>query len=223
MMQQLPEKRIKQEEIEKHPWYQGPLPTSDELRNDMRERAEPMININKAEIQSKHQIKMQKLKNLVIQEPKLNLQRTNSKVEQLRNKWQDAITDINIYLQKEKEQRMVMKQQNKVKKMSEDIGSLNISPHHKISEIKDGTPVKNVQGIEIISPENFAKTVVTPMKNLVITKTEVMEPSAQEFRRKLENDNDIANIAENLKRKNEKIKFFRREEDKHSSGSDSDE
>jgi SNF-related kinase/serine kinase len=222
MMHPQPDKRIKIEEIEKHPWYTGPLPSAEDLNNDMRERAEIILNLNKTEVQTRHQLKLAKLKNLAIQEPELN-QRNTSKVESFRNKMQETILQVNVFLEKQKEKRISAKVEGKTKKISEDIGSLNISPQ-KI-EIKDETQVKHLDKISTDAP---TKTMGHSMKSMIITKTEIMEPSAHELRQKEENDIDCAYLAQPDSghiRSKAMIKFSRRtEEDKQgSSGSDSDE
>ena len=181
----------------------------------MKDKANIIVDINKAEVETINEIKLSKLKNLTIQEPKSYSRRTNTQAESMRNKYQEIILQINISLVKDKERRKLIKKEQKHKKSLDDIGSLNMT-QKKISPSKDDNMEKILSSIDSFSI-NFGNEI----KNSVSTKNEVLEPGALEVKRKDENDRCIANI----KRKKEKKKFTtRREEDKlNRSGSDSEE
>ena len=177
----------------------------------MKIKSNIIVNINKAEVQTIHEIKLSKIKNLTIQELKSTSQRANIKVESIRNKYQDIILQINISLEKEKEKNKLIKEQQKYKKSLENTGSLNMTPK-KISHSKSNNMAKSLSNLN-----SFSINMGHEMKNIAVSKSEVMEPGAHEARRKDENSCYLAN----MKRKN---LVSTREEDKLSkSSSDSEE
>ena len=180
----------------------------------MKDKANIIVNINKTEVQTINEIKLSKLKNLTIRESKSNSQRPNTKIESMRTKYQEIISQLNILLVKDKERKKLIKKEQKHKKSLDDIGSLNITPK-LISSGKDDNMTKNLSSLD-----SFSINIGNEIKNLFMTKSEVLEPGVLEVTRKDENDRCIANI----KRKEKKKFVNRREEDKlNRSGSDSEE
>jgi serine/threonine protein kinase len=126
MMDPIPQKRITIDEIKKHPWYQGSLPSYEEVAAEMRKRGEIILIENQEKFRNYHNKKLRKTSESSHKSSMSNFKSVpDLEVENLRQLMQSTVHEINLKLMREAEER-------EMKKINEKA----IEPNYESNKIK---------------------------------------------------------------------------------------
>ncbi|KRX00743.1 Protein kinase-like domain [Pseudocohnilembus persalinus] len=158
MLAEDPDHRLTLEQIKQHEWYNGIIPTQEELESEMKERKKQLIKVKNEEIQSKRQKLIQKIRRMKLQNNctsnNSNDNYTNStNYEYIKEKFKSTIDDINQELKRnltikkkmskgviDKFQKPKVKDFNKQQKQQEEAKLKNLEKENqKLMEIASGS------------------------------------------------------------------------------------